>query len=233
MTATMSDLDITIDTTTGELLVEAPLSLPLRLHDTFESLVGEAREIGCAAPVVMETLAPAMVEELTAATCVRIAGYWHGSLIEGPGRRSTVKLQGCPIRCRGCITPDSWDPTGGILVPVERLADALLDPSFEREGVTILGGEPFAQPDELLALIEALRARRCDHILCYSGFTYGDLRRRAQQSPAIGGVLDEIDMLIDGPFVAGIVDGAGPWTGSANQRVLTLKTPDRRNALAT
>jgi anaerobic ribonucleoside-triphosphate reductase activating protein len=112
------------------------------------------------------------------------------------------------------------------------VADALLDPSFERDGVTILGGEPFAQPDALLALVEALRARGCDHILCYSGFTYSGLRRRAQQSPAIGRVLDAIDMLIDGPFVSALVDGAGPWTGSANQRVLTLKTPIGRGGVA-
>jgi len=112
------------------------------------------------------------------------------------------------------------------------VADALLDPSFERDGVTILGGEPFAQPDALLALVEALRTRGCDHILCYSGFTYDELRRRAQEFPAIGRVLDEIDMLIDGTYVSALADGRGPWTGSANQRVLTLKTPITRAGVA-
>ena len=112
------------------------------------------------------------------------------------------------------------------------MADALLDPSFERDGVTILGGEPFAQPDALLALVEALRTRGCDHILCYSGFTYDELRRRAQEFPAIGRVLDEIDMLIDGTYVSALADGRGPWTGSANQRVLTLKTPITRAGVA-
>src|SRR5437868_5531984 len=106
--ATMSDLVVTIDTSTGELLVEAPDSFPLPLRNALESLAGATREIVCASPAMMEMLASATVEEATAVACIRIAGYWHGSLIEGPGRRSTVKLQGCPIRCHGCITPDSW-----------------------------------------------------------------------------------------------------------------------------
>ena len=228
----MPELIVAIDTTTGDLLVDAsdPLLNPLR--SSLEALAGEGKEIGCAAPIEMKTLAPASEDDAAMTACLRIAGYWHGSLIEGPGRRSTVKLQGCPIRCRGCITPDSWDVSGGALVPVDRVADALLDPSFERDGVTILGGEPFAQPDALLALVEALRERGCDHILCYSGFTCGELRRRARHSPAIGRVLDEIDVLIDGPYVARLADRAGPWTGSANQRVLTLKTPIRRGGVA-
>ena len=228
----MPELIIAIDTSTGYLLVDAPNSFLDRLRSGLESLAGAGREIGCAAPIDMETLAPASEYETAVDACIQIAGYWHGSLIEGPGRRSVVKLQGCPIRCGGCITPDSWDATGGTLVPVDRVADALLDPSFERDGVTILGGEPFAQPDALEALVAALRVRSGHHILCYSGFTYDELRRRAQEFPAIRRVLAEIDMLIDGPFVAGLADGAGPWTGSANQRVLTLRTSIGRDGVA-
>lgn len=108
-------------------------------------------------------------------------------------------------------------------MPVGRLAATLLDPSHERDGVSILGGEPFAQPLGLLALVRALRARGCGHILCYSGYSYEALRRQAERQPAIGTVLDEIDILIDGPYVAALAAEAGPWTGSANQRVLTLK----------
>lgn len=108
------------------------------------------------------------------------------------------------------------------MVPVNHLADALLDPAYPRDGVSILGGEPFQQPDGLLALVRALRARGCPHILCYSGFTYEALRRRAARRPAIGAVLDAIHMLVDGPYVEALAGDAGPWTGSGNQRVLAL-----------
>ncbi|HEY8884776.1 MAG TPA: 4Fe-4S cluster-binding domain-containing protein [Chloroflexota bacterium] len=40
------------------------------------------------------------------------------------------------------------------------------------DGISILGGEPFLQPDGLWALVQELRARGCFHILVYSGYTY-------------------------------------------------------------
>jgi organic radical activating enzyme len=110
----------------------------------------------------------------------------------------------------------------GALVPVDVMAAALLDPAYERDGVSILGGEPMLQPEGLLALVRAIRSRHCPHIVCYSGYTYEVLRRRSAQQPAIGQVLDEIEVLIDGPFVAALADQAGPWTGSGNQRVVDL-----------
>jgi anaerobic ribonucleoside-triphosphate reductase activating protein len=223
----VTEFSVTIDAPTGALFVEGPDCLPPELRDALDSLLGPAQTTACAAPTRMRSLTPASEAELARGTCVRIAGYWHGSVIEGPGRRSVVKFQGCPLRCHGCITPESWDLDAGVLVPVDRLADALLDPAYERDGVTILGGEPFAQPAALLDLVSALRSRGCGDILCYSGYTYEALRCRAQQLPAIGAVLDEIDVLIDGPFVARLADGAGPWMGSVNQRVLALKVPGR------
>ena len=60
--------------------------------------------VACAAPIEVQTLTPASPAEMTDGDYVRIAGYWHGSLIEGPGRRTIVKLQGCPIRCGGFIS---------------------------------------------------------------------------------------------------------------------------------
>ena len=218
------DLLILVDTRTGALLVEGPDRLPHEIRDVLRGLLGPSRTISCAAPAEVRLPEPASASELADSACVRIAGLWHGSLIEGPGRRTVVKLQGCPVRCVGCITPETWDSNGGVVVPVDRLAKTLLDPGHVRDGVTVLGGEPFAQPDGLLALVLALRSGGCRHILCYSGYTFEALRRQAEWQPAIGAVLDEIDVLIDGPYVASLAHGAGPWTGSANQRVLALKS---------
>src|SRR5205823_5432261 len=100
----VDELIVTVDTVTGALLVEGPDHLSRELRNALERLVGPARTIACAAPIEVQTLAPASPTEVTDSDCVRIAGYWHGSLIEGPGRRTIVKLQGCPIRCRGFIS---------------------------------------------------------------------------------------------------------------------------------
>lgn len=98
-----AELSVTIDATTGSLLVEGPDHLPRELRGAIEDLMGPAQTIACAAPIHMRTLMPASDEELARGNCIRVAGYWHDSLIEGPGRRTVVKLQGCPFRCHGFI----------------------------------------------------------------------------------------------------------------------------------
>ena len=123
--------------------------------------------------------------------------------------------------------PHLHSPDGGALVAVDRVADALMDPAYLRDGISILGGEPFAQPEGLLALVRALRGRGCPHILCYSGYTYEHLRRWARRQSAIGAVLDEIEVLIDGPYVEALAGRAGAWTGSGNQRVIDLPATRR------
>lgn len=216
----MSELIWIIDPTTDDLLVEGSSleEVPALAGD----LLPPARELGCARPLAVLQLPAATPEEIATATCVLIAGYYHNSLIEGPGRRSSVLFQSCPLRCKGCWTPHLHASDGGTLVSIDRLADALLDPACDRDGVSILGGEPFAQVEGLLALVRALRSRGCTHILCYSGYTYESLRKRGQHQPEIAVVLDDIDVLVDGPYVEALSDGAGPWTGSGNQRVIDL-----------
>jgi anaerobic ribonucleoside-triphosphate reductase activating protein len=216
------ELAWTIDQAEGVLLVRGLDRAGGLPSGDLEALLGPGRALACAAPPALRHLPAASTAEAAAGPCVRIGGYYDDSLIEGPGRRSTVKLQGCPLHCVSCITPESWDPAGGYLVPVDRLADALLDTDRERDGVTVLGGEPFAQPDGLRELVRALRGRGCRHVLVYSGYTYERLRRMAVRRPAIGAVLDDVDVLIDGPFVAALADDAGPWTGSRNQKVIDL-----------
>ena len=107
------------------------------------------------------------------------------------------------------------------------LAENLLDPGFERQGVSILGGEPFAQAEGLMALVKELRHRGCQHILCYSGYTLETLKAKAKHQSAISEVLADIDMLIDGAYVEALADGAGSWTGSGNQRVIDMRETRR------
>src|SRR5882762_4935159 len=99
----LPQLNITLDALTSTVLVEEPRQFPGDLRATLTEFLGPAIGIACAAP--SEILAPPITTpaELAAGTCVRISGYWHNSAIEGPGRRSTAKLQGCTIHCIGCI----------------------------------------------------------------------------------------------------------------------------------
>jgi len=95
---------------------------------------------------------------------------------------------------------------------------ALLDPVGEpRDGITVLGGEPFFQPAGLADLLQELQGRSL-HTVVYSGYTLEVLARGPE--PAVWEALHLIDLLVDGPFVAALTDGAGEWRGSRNQRLI-------------
>lgn len=225
----MSELTMLIDTTNGVMLLQhSHLSADLLKKVT--AIAGDGKECGCARPINVLPV-PISRESHASGTRVRIAGYYHDSLVEGPGRRSSVLFQFCPLSCNGCWVPHLHSPTGGELVSVKTLTEKLLDPSFERDGVSILGGEPFAQPESLLSLVKELRRARCKHILCYSGYTFETLVQQAKKRPAIGEVLANIDMLIDGPYVEALAESAGAWTGSGNQRVIDLCETRRKGQI--
>jgi anaerobic ribonucleoside-triphosphate reductase activating protein len=212
-----------LDSATGRLILDAELPAVDSIKDDLSDLLGTPLAMGCANPLNMIT-PEGMTERFPKfpTISVRISGFWHDSLVEGPGRRSVVRLQGCPIRCAGCWVPETWDESAGTLVPIDLLVTALLNPEYARDGITVLGGEPFAQPAALNCLIGELRGRQPDlHITVYSGYTLQALI--ARNHPDINAVLAAIDVLIDGPYVAAKSDGAGPWVGSTNQQVRFLR----------
>jgi len=178
-------------------------------------LLPPAQNLNCARPL---NSMPLSSEADTGDPTLRVARLYHGSVVEGPGRRSVVQLQGCPIRCQGCYVPETHDPSGGILLTIAEVVKALLDPVGEpRDGITVLGGEPFFQPAGLAVLLRKLRGRGL-HTVVYSGYTLEVLARRPE--PKVWEALHLIDLLVDGPVVAALTDGAGEWRGSRNQRLI-------------
>ncbi len=134
----------------------------------------------------------------------------------GPGRRIGIWLQGCSIRCPGCVSVDTW-PAGRGVTTVDRIGAAIADWLTQANGITISGGEPFDQPGPLRALLQMLRARTSVSILVYSGHAF------ARLAPWLAAHPDLIDGLMAEPYEA-----STPQTlalrGSDNQR-LHLLTP--------
>jgi anaerobic ribonucleoside-triphosphate reductase activating protein len=119
-----------------------------------------------------------------------------------------------------CYVPETHDADGGAERSIADVAAAAFDPAGEpRDGFTVLGGEPFFQPVALAALLRAFKARGA-HTVVYSGYTLETLHRRPE--PEVSEALRLVDLLIDGPFIAALAEGAGEWRGSRNQRVLAL-----------
>lgn len=227
----MPEMTFIVDSLSGEILAADDQDFRTDGFAFLEAALGDTQQTACARP--LEILRPPDDFPGAASTdmMVRINGFYHNSLTEGPGRRSSVLFQFCPLKCRGCYVPHLHSAADGFSISVNRLADLLLDSNFERDGVSILGGEPFAQADALLALVKALRLRNCPHIVCYSGYVLEELRERAAGEPSIEDCLNEIDILIDGPFIRSLAGRAGLWTGSANQRVIDLVATGRNGQI--
>ena len=101
---------------------------------------------------------------------------------------------------------------------IVEVADLLLEAEGSpRDGVTIIGGEPFLQHENLRLLLRELKGRG-QHVTLYSGYTLEELRARPERS--VRESLTLTDILIDGRFVASLAQGAGEWRGSTNQRVI-------------
>ena len=70
--------------------------------------------------------------------------------VDGPGVRTVVFMQGCPLRCGYCHNPDTWDPNAGETADTAEIFAKIkrFRPYFGPEGgVTVSGGEPLLQSD--------------------------------------------------------------------------------------
>lgn len=139
----------------------------------------------------------------------------HGVSAEGPGLRTAVWTQGCSIRCKGCINPHLFNPRGGKFVdPTEIVSQAL---EHGVEGLTLLGGEPFDQATACASLARLARNAGLG-VICFTGYTRESLELQAEAACLIA----EVDLLIDGPYLADIPDPERALVGSTNQRFIHL-----------
>lgn len=144
---------------------------------------------------------------------------YHNSTVDGPGRRSVVQVSGCSIRCLGCYVPETHERTNGRLVSIPDIVDEIVADRDSHDGVTILGGEPFDQPEAVAELVSRLKTLGI-HITIYSGYTLVKLIQC--RVPSVEYILTHIDLLIDGPFITGQNKWAGEYRGSRNQRLVAI-----------
>jgi len=150
---------------------------------------------------------------------LKVAALHPDCRVLGPGSRFAVWVQGCPLSCHGCLSPQ-WIPfDGGKNVAVDDLAEEIAETAVD--GLTLSGGEPFAQASALSRLVTAVRARRDLSVLCYSGYPLSWLRSKGDT--AQHELLAQLDVLIDGPYLPRL-HGDLRWRGSSNQRVHRLGT---------
>lgn len=148
---------------------------------------------------------------------IRVSGIIPESIVDGPGIRFVLFVQGCPHHCPGCHNPDTHDFAGGYDMTVEQVMERInSQPVF---GVTLSGGEPFAQPEALVPLAEEIK-KTGKHLMIYSGYTYEQLTDRHDEST--DALLHLADVLVDGRFLLEQKSLTLRFRGSANQRVIDL-----------
>ena len=196
-----------LDRHTGQVTVEGLDAAALRT--LAGDLLPPPQAVNCAQPLAPPPL-PAVGAQLAAdEQSLRVVRLYHGSVVEGPGRRSVVQTGGCVHHCSGCYAVETHPLDAGVLLPVSTVVTALLDP----------GGAPLLQPDGLLVLLRAVKAAG-QHVTLYTGYSQTALARRDDAN--IPAILALTDLLIDGRYVAALADGAGEWRGSRNQQVIDL-----------
>ena len=108
----------------------------------------------------------------------RILSVETMGLVDGPGIRVVVFMQGCGLRCSFCHNPDSWDFCGGEEVTSDELMKKILRfrPYFERSGggVTFSGGEPLLQGEFLLEMLKRCRQENIHTCIDTAGVGNGD-----------------------------------------------------------
>ncbi len=136
----------------------------------------------------------------------------------GGNTRYAIWVQGCSFHCKGCLASDAFDPAAGTQVLIADLAKDICK-TTKIEGITISGGEPFDQSKALASLILQIRQQRDLGVIVYSGYKLSTLKRKLD--PDISAFLSQIDLLIDGKYIAELDDGAS-LRGSSNQVVHAL-----------
>lgn len=165
------------------------------------------------AVVKLESMADKDVE-------IRIFGVANDSIVDGPGLRYSIYTQGCTHHCKGCHNEKSWDFNGGKTTTVGALIDDVMKNKLINN-VTISGGDPFDQARPVAALVRELISHGYK-IWAYSGYTFEELSDKAKSDCDVKTILDNIEVLVDGPFELEKKSLSLKWRGSSNQRVIDM-----------
>ncbi len=153
---------------------------------------------------------------------IRISGTVSESIVDGPGFRYTIFVQGCPHNCPGCHNPQTHDFNGGKVVDTDELLRECTEDPLNK-GVTFSGGEPFSQAKALYEL--GKRFKECGYdIWCYTGWTMRELWQMRKSEYYVGQLMSIIDVLVDGRFIEERKTLSLPFRGSDNQQLIDMKS---------
>jgi len=151
---------------------------------------------------------------------IRLYGLVAESIVDGPGYRTAIFTQGCPYHCPGCHNPESQPFEGGRLWTLDEVEKQFAnDPLLS--GITLTGGEPAEQAEACAELAHRAHQKGLN-VWTYTGTTLEKLEERAKEDKHLRRLLDETDVLVDGPFLLAERSLELDFCGSRNQRVIDM-----------
>lgn len=148
---------------------------------------------------------------------IQVLDIIEDTMVDGPGFRTSIYCAGCHHECPGCHNPQSWNPGGGHPMTTDEVMKIIVADPYAN--VTFSGGDPLYQAEGFTELARAIRSQTQKTIWCYTGFTFEAIVK----IPRYRQLLDEIDVLVDGPFVKSLRDEDLLFRGSSNQRLIDVQ----------
>ena len=157
-------------------------------------------------------------------------------IANGQGIRVTLFVSGCSHHCKNCFNPETWNFNYGkpFTKEVEDQLLSMLEPSYIN-GLTLLGGEPMEPQNQkaLLPFVKRVRQKfgNSKNIWCYTGYIFDkDLVTGGRaHCNSTDEFLNNIDVLVDGPFVESLKNLSLKFRGSSNQRIIDVKRTLKEN----
>ena len=155
-------------------------------------------------------------------------------IANGPGFRLTLWVTGCMRKCPGCFNEEAQDPKFGQKFDEEtkkKIFKELAEPTCD--GLSLMGGEPLSKVSDnrkqIIQLCKECKERFPEKdIWVWSGYTFEEIAG----DKAMCGILNYVDVIVDGAFVESKKDLSCPWRGSSNQRVIDVKkTLERKSVI--
>lgn len=138
------------------------------------------------------------------------------TMVDGPGFRTSIYCAGCPNACPGCHNPQSWDINAGRNMTTDEMMKVIEADPFAN--VTFSGGDPMYQAEGFTELARAIKEETDKDIWCFTGFTYENILH----NPSRLALLEQLDVLVDGPFIQTLRDPDLLFRGSSNQRLINV-----------
>lgn len=141
----------------------------------------------------------------------------------GDGFRTAVFVAGCNLRCKGCFNSAAWDFKAGQPLSFSIVNDIInsLEPDYI-DGLSILGGEPMDPKNQpgVMELIQLVRARfgNTKNIWVWTGYKKNNI----PTTNSTEYILNNIDVLVDGPYIEELSDVKLKYRGSSNQNIINL-----------